>query len=364
MLVLEGGKKCGEKIRISGGGRCNFTNLNAAPENYLSSNPRFCISALKRYTPWDFIGLLEKHGVDWHEKAQGQLFCDDSAQQIVELLLDECRAAGARIERQRPVTRVQRSENGFLVQAGGETYAARALVVATGGKSIPKMGATGLAFTIAKQFGLNVIEPRAGLVPFTFHPADLEPLKPLAGISVEAEARCASAHYADALLFTHRGVSGPVILQLSSHWTPGEAIEINLLPGVDLAAQLIAAKRDAPKQTLGGFLTQHLPKRVARHLAAPFGVDARLADQPDKRLRELAQSIQAWRIVPSGTEGYRTAEVTVGGVDVDAIDSRSMMCREIDGLYFIGEALDVTGELGGYNFQWAWASGHAAGMDL
>ena len=359
VLMLERNPKVAQKVRISGGGRANFTNLHAAPANFLSDNPHFCVSALKRYTQRDFIALVEKHGIAYHEKTLGQLFCDDSAQQIIDLLLDEAR--GADIRTAVNVTAVARDGDRFRVNTDKGTFTGAALVIATGGPSIPKMGASRFAYEIAKQFGLRVVTPRPGLVPLTFDAAMLARLEGLSGVSVEATAALGKVRFAEALLFTHRGLSGPVVLQISSYWRPGQAILFDLLPGTDLFQMLKEWKRTQPKKEVPTALAQVLPKSLAQRLCEWTGCLGRLADQPDKRLRSLGDQVNAWAVTPAGTEGERTAEVTVGGIDTRDLSSKTLEARDVPGLYFIGEAVDVTGHLGGFNFQWAWASGHACG---
>lgn len=361
-LLLEKAAKPAEKIRISGGGRCNFTNLHCAPANFLSQNPSFCVSALKRFTPRDFLARVEAAGIAWHEKTLGQLFCDDSSQQIIDLLLGDCRAAGVILQTGLEITAVEKRGKRFHVFTNHGPHDCAALVVATGGPSIPKMGATGYAYELARQFGLKVVTPRPALVPFTFDPLVLEKLKPLSGVSTEAVVSCGKVSFREALLFTHRGLSGPAILQISSYWQPGEEIVVDLLPGRDAFAELRAARGDKPKVELHNLLADWLPRRLAVLLCAEAGVDGRLADLSDKKLRVVADLVNRWRLKPGGTEGYRTAEVTAGGVDTDEISSKTFEAKRVAGLYFIGECLDVTGWLGGYNFQWAWSSGHAAGQ--
>ncbi|NKX37694.1 NAD(P)/FAD-dependent oxidoreductase [Rhodobacteraceae bacterium R_SAG4] len=364
-LVVDHAKAPGEKIRISGGGRCNFTNMYAAPENYLSQNPHFCKSAMARYTQWDFIELVTRHGIAWHEKTLGQLFCDDSARQIVTMLVKELRDAGADLWLQTSVVDVSHDSDGFTVRLEREgklvTVTAQNLVLATGGKSIPKMGATGLAYEIATQFGLNVLDTRPGLVPFTF---GADRFNPLAGVSVPARISNAEASFDEALLFTHRGLSGPAVLQISSYWREGEEIAVHLLPEVDLFVALREQRQQSGRKDLTTELARHLPSRLVEDLAADGSLKGRLADQSDAALQALCDRLKDWRLKPTGTEGYRTAEVTLGGIDTDALSSRSMEAKAVPGLYAIGEAVDVTGWLGGYNFQWAWASGHAAGTAI
>ncbi|MGZ3366763.1 MAG: NAD(P)/FAD-dependent oxidoreductase [Caulobacteraceae bacterium] len=368
VLVIDHAKAAGEKIRISGGGRCNFTNLHTAPDRFLSANPSFCISALRRYRPQDVIAWIEGAGIAWHEKTLGQLFCDGSAQQIVDLLLDDMRRAGVQLRLATAIEAVRPAPGGgFEVIAGGAAIRCRALMVATGGKSIPKMGATGLAYDLARQFGVPVVEPRPGLVPLTFETGLLERTAPHAGVSVQARASAGKASFDEALLFTHRGLSGPVILQVSSYWREGQAVTIDLAPGVDILAELKAEKAAHGRQAPATVLARWLPRRLAQWVvdmgvADGQGAKGNLADLNEARLRALAAAVNAWTVKPVGSEGYRTAEVTLGGVDTRALDSRTMMAKAVPGLHFIGEAVDVTGWLGGYNFQWAWASGWCAGQ--
>ena len=360
VLVLDHAAKVGEKIRISGGGRANFTNRHAQPADYLSDNPRFCISALKRYTQHDFIALVEKHAITYHERDHGQLFCDGPAQQIIDMLLDEAR--GVDIRTSINVTRVTKTESLFTVETDHGSFSAESLVIATGGPSIPKMGSSGFGYAIARQFGLRVVEPRPGLVPLTFDAATLALLDGLAGVSLDAMVKCGKVTFTEALLFTHRGLSGPVILQISSYWRAGQQITIDLLPGTDVFEHLKKARDSQPRQEVRTALAQWIPKRLAHKVAEWAGCDGHLAETSDKSLRRLAQHINAWRITPDGSEGNRTAEVTVGGVDTRDLSSKTMQARSVPGLYFIGETVDVTGHLGGFNFQWAWASGHACGQ--
>jgi len=361
VLVLDHAERIGEKIRISGGGRCNFTNLHTTPANFLSANPHFCKSALQGYKPADFIALVEKHGIAWHEKTLGQLFCDVSSRQIVDMLLSECASAGATVQGGTRIAAVGRGPDGFTVSTDRGDYRSRSLVVATGGLSIPKIGATGFGYDIARQFGLTIIEPRPGLVPLTFDQGFLGRLKDLAGVSADAKVSCGQTSFTEALLFTHRGLSGPAILQISSYWKEGEAISIDLAPTLDVLETLKAARRDHAKQELVTVLARLLPRRLAEKVAERAGLSGRIADLSDERLRAAAAAMKEWRIVPQGTEGYRTAEVTLGGVDTDALSSKTMEAKSVPGLFFIGEVVDVTGHLGGFNFQWAWSSGHAAG---
>lgn len=362
VIVLDHAKAPGEKIRISGGGRCNFTNIHAGPKNYLSQNPHFAKSALARYTSRDFLDLVEKHKIAWHEKTLGQLFCDDSAKDIIRMLLTEMQAVGAKLRLQTEITSVEGvATGGFRVATSQGVIEAKSLVVATGGKSIPKMGSTGFAYKLAEQFGLPLVEPRPGLVPLTLDPLQLERLSPLSGVAVPADISHGKTTFREALLFTHRGLSGPSILQISSYWREGDAIRLKLEPEQDIAEKLKAAKKANGRQSAQTALGEILPKRLAQYLVEQSGLTSHLADLSDKALMALAASAQDWQIRPSGSEGYRTAEVTLGGVDTGHLDSRTMQAKAVSGLYFIGEGVDVTGWLGGYNFQWAWASGYAAG---
>jgi predicted Rossmann fold flavoprotein len=362
VILLDHAQSIGEKIRISGGGRCNFTNIHTKPENFLSENPRFCISALRSYTPGDFITLIERHGIAWHEKTLGQLFCDGSATQIVTMLLDECRQANVTLQSGTTIAAIRKSVDGFEITTDTGEIAAHRLVIATGGKSIPKIGATGFGYTIAEQFGLAIVPTRPALVPLTFAGRQLTEMQDLSGVAVDARVRFGKTTFDEALLFTHRGLSGPAILQISSYWRDGQAIGIDMAPGRDVFAILKQAKIDSPRQQLHTALSQIVPKRLAQMLADRIDLaDRNLADLPDKILRNAAAAINDWLVIPAGTEGYRTAEVTAGGVDTRALSSQTMEARDVPGLFFIGEVVDVTGHLGGYNFQWAWASGAAAG---
>ena len=363
VVVLDHAKAPGEKIRISGGGRCNFTNIHAAPKNFLSANPHFCKSALARYTPQDFIGLVDRYGIAWHEKTLGQLFCDESAKDIIRMLLTEMRQACAVMRLGAQIQTVEKTVSGFRIVTADGALDCSSLIVASGGKSIPKMGATGFAYKIAEQFGLPMLETRPALVPLTLDPAQLERLSALAGVAVEAQARSGKTVFEEALLITHRGLSGPAILQISSYWREGGDIRLSLLPDVDIAALLKAARKENGRQALQTALADHLPKRLAQFFSEAAGLSNRpLADLSDKAIDAFCLNIKDWAITPAGSEGYRTAEVTLGGIDTRALDSRTMQARDIPGLYFIGECVDVTGWLGGYNFQWAWASGFSAGQ--
>lgn len=365
VLVLDHAKTPAEKIRISGGGRCNFTNIHTSPANYISSNPHFAKSALARYTPQDFLRLVENHGIAWHEKTLGQLFCDNSAKDIIRMLLAEMQAAGVVMELQQDISSVEKTGDSYRVcLKTGVEVEAPSLVVATGGKSIPKMGATGFAYRLAEQFGLQLVETRPGLVPLTLDPLLLERLAPLSGVSVAAEVKHGKTRFREALLFTHRGLSGPAVLQISSYWREGDSIQLKLEPDLDMLALLKTARRQNGRQAPQTVLGEVLPKRLAQFLTEKAAVTGQLADLSDRMLEALCQSGQAWEVTPAGSEGYRTAEVTIGGIDTNELDSRTMEAKRIAGLYFIGECVDVTGWLGGYNFQWAWASGHVCGEAL
>ena len=367
VLVVDHARDPGEKIRISGGGRCNFTNVNATHtigrERFLSQNPRFALSALSRYTPEMFIDKVKKHGIAFHEKTLGQLFCDGPATQIVAMLTHELRQTGAAIWTGRQVGSIARVGDDFDVVIGDGRVTAASLVVATGGKSIPKMGATGLAYDIARQFGLSVTETRPALVPLMFEPGALEKLKPLAGVSTNAVVSHGKTRFEEALLFTHRGLSGPAILQISSYWREGDAISVDLLPDEDAMEFLRAARKASPKLHIQTILSEKLPKRLAQLIGDIIDQPGMIGDLSDKKLQAAADIVKNWTLKPVGSEGYRTAEVTLGGIDTKGLDAKTMMARAVPGLYFVGEAVDVTGWLGGYNFQWAWASGWAAGQD-
>lgn len=362
VLIVDHAKAPGDKIRISGGGRCNFTNLNAAPQNYISRNPHFCISALRRYTQRHFIALVERYGIAWHEKTLGQLFCDGSAKQIIDLLVTEMKQAGVDLRLQTVVDSIEATADGYTVALSGERVRCASLVVACGGKSIPKMGATGFGYDIARQFGLALTDVRPALVPLTFDDNTLVPLKPLSGISVDAVVSHGKTKFAEAMLFTHRGLSGPSILQISSYWREGDTISVAMLPGVKILDALRAARSRNGRQALQTALSELLPKRLAQLIAENSGIQSHLADISDKQLLGVEKSINEWQIKPAGSEGYRTAEVTLGGVDTDGLDQKTMEAKSVKGLYFIGEVVDVTGWLGGYNFQWAWSSGWVAGQ--
>ncbi|MFU8822756.1 NAD(P)/FAD-dependent oxidoreductase [Yoonia sp.] len=365
VLVVDHARAAGEKIRISGGGRCNFTNLHCAPDNFISQNRHFAKSALGRYTQWDFISLVDAHGIAWHEKTLGQLFCDTSAKDIITMLRAEMDRAGAQLWLQTKVESIRHDGVDFVVslmrQDRAVTVTARNLVMASGGKSIPKMGATGLAYQVAADFGLRVVMPRPGLVPLTF--AD-ERFKPLAGVAAPARVTAGNTSFNEALLFTHRGLSGPAVLQASSYWHEGEAIGIDLIPGTDLLTRLQQHRSNDPRKALTTIMSLYLPGRLVDYLAEGFALTGTMADQSDVRLTAICAALQDWQITPSGSEGYRTAEVTIGGIDTAALSSQTMAAKTCPGLYFIGECVDVTGWLGGFNFQWAWSSGWAAGQAI
>ncbi|AMG60371.2 NAD(P)/FAD-dependent oxidoreductase [Pantoea vagans] len=366
VLLLDNGKKPGRKILMSGGGRCNFTNLYTEPAAYLSHNPHFCKSALARYTQWDFIDLVNRHGIAWHEKTLGQLFCDDSAQQIVDLLLAECDKGNVTLRLRSEVLSVARDESGYTLQLNGSTVQAEKLVIASGGLSMPGLGASPFGYKIAEQFGLSVFPTRAALVPFTLHKPLLEQLQTLSGVALETTIDAQDGtRFKEAMLFTHRGLSGPAVLQISSYWQPGEFVTIDLSPATPLEAFLTAQREAHPNLSLKNSLAKILPKRLVEVLQALKVVpDLTLKQLNSKQQTELAQTLHAWRIQPNGTEGYRTAEVTLGGVDTTQLSSKTMEARAVPGLYFIGEVADVTGWLGGYNFQWAWSSAWACAQAL
>ncbi len=362
VTVLEGSNKVGKKILMSGGGRCNFTNLHTTAENFISSNPHFCKSALSRLTQWDFIELVEKHAIPYHEKTLGQLFCDRSSKDIVAMLLAECDATGVKVLTHCEDARVA---EGFTVACSQGSFTGDSLVIATGGLSIPKMGASDFGYRVARQFGHTVHETRAGLVPFTFTGELHESFAHLTGVSCAAAVEAGGVTFSEDILFTHRGLSGPAALQASSYWTPGRSISIDFAPATDLASRFVAAKAAQPASLIRTVLSETLPRALVLELQSalwPDHADTPLAALRDSVLRNIAGSIHAWCIKPAATEGYRTAEVTLGGVSTDELSSQSMESRRIPGLFFVGEVVDVTGHLGGHNFQWAWSSGHAAGQ--
>ena len=364
VLVLDSSNKVGKKILMSGGGRCNFTNLHIEPENYISSNPHFMKSALNSYTQWDFISLVEKHGIAYHEKTLGQLFCDESSKQILEMLLAECDAAGVKIQTHCQIQSVDKNSVRFVVETSLGDFTCNSLVVATGGLSIPTMGSSGFGYELAEQFGLDVLERSAALVPFTFSDHLKAVCERLAGLSVDVVMSTGGTSFREGLLFTHRGLSGPVSLQISSYWSPGESIVINLMPDRDAGVHLLDAKTSQGKSLVRSVLSKMLPKTLVAELEKLLWLayeQTPLAEIPDAVLRQIGERLSAWTLKPSGTEGYRTAEVTLRGVDTKHLSSKTMECMDHRGLYFIGEVVDVTGHLGGYNFQWAWSSGYAAG---
>ena len=363
VVVLEGSNRIGKKILMSGGGRCNFTNLYCEPSRFISANPRFCISALSRYTQWDFIALVDKHEIPYHEKTEGQLFCDRSSKDIVAMLQSECDEAGIEIVTECDINAVE-FHDGYVVSTAEGQFAAESLVIATGGLSIPKMGATDFGYRLARQFGLEVIATHAGLVPFNFTGEIHDMTTRLSGVSANATVTCRDTSFAGDILFTHRGLSGPAILQLSSYWSPGDEISIDLLPDFDASKALIAAKREKQASLLRTMLAELLPKALVQELQAlfwPGSADKPLVEISDDELRNIGHQLRHWGLKPASTEGYRTAEVTLGGVDTAELSSRTMESKKQSGLYFIGEVVDVTGHLGGFNFQWAWSSAHAAG---
>jgi hypothetical protein len=369
VMVIDHNSSPGEKIRISGGGRCNFTNLECRPERFISNNPHFARSALSRYTQHDFVKLVERHGIAYHEKTLGQLFCDDSAMQIIRMLLDDMAAAGAQLRLETSVAEIRKLETGYeveLEQAGRrETVSVLNLVLACGGKSIPKMGATGFGYRVAEQFGLSVTETRAGLVPLVFGDDLKARLSPLSGLAADAVVSCGKTKFEEAVLFTHRGLSGPAILQISSYWREKEPISVDLLPGGEADTVIAGLRQREGRRQVQVALSEVVPKRLADLVADEAGVArTNMADLSKKQLAALSGALKQWQLWPVGTEGYRTAEVTVGGVDTDGLDQKTMQARKVPGLYFIGEVVDVTGWLGGYNFQWAWSSGWVAGKAI
>ncbi|MCK2183624.1 NAD(P)/FAD-dependent oxidoreductase [Halomonas getboli] len=364
VLVIDHANKAGKKILMSGGGRCNFTNLDTSPANFFSNNPHFCISALKRYRPEHFVELVERHGLEHVEKAPGQLFCADSAKDLLAVLLTECDWAGVEIRLKTSVDALERQGEGMRIETSVGRIDAGAVVVATGGLSIPTLGATGFGYEIARRFGLEVTDTRAALVPFTLTSAWKERTAALSGLSTEVVARCRDGEYREPMLFTHRGLSGPALLQASSHWHPGDELAIDLLPGEPAFEALAAARRESPKRRLSTWLGERLPRRLAQALVEWHGGDGPMAERSNADLEAWAARLNDWRIKPAGTEGWRTAEVTMGGVDTRSLSSKTFEVNGLPQLRFIGEVLDVTGQLGGYNFQWAWASGVACGQSL
>lgn len=367
--LLDHAAKLAEKIRISGGGRCNFTNIYTSPENFLSGNPHFCKSALKQFTQHDFVAMVARHDIAYHEKTLGQLFCDNRSQDIIDMLISEAAEVGVAPELQTTIGQIEKSGSGFHVwieDAHGESkmLSCASLVIATGGLSIPKIGATKFGYDVARQFGLNIVETRAALVPLTFQTEILDRCKALSGVSVDSVVRCRKKDFSEAMLFTHRGLSGPSILQISSYWREGMTIEIDMAPHVDVAAALQQAKVHGGKHNVDKVLAEFLPKRLAQDLCAAHGASGHISEIANERLVALARAVNHWELMPAGSEGYRTAEVTLGGVDTHDLSSKTMQARNVPGLFFIGEVVDVTGHLGGYNFQWAWSSGFAAGNNV
>jgi len=363
VLIIDHAQKAGEKIRISGGGRCNFTNIHCRPDNFISQNPHFAKSALSRYSPYDFIDLVKRYNIDFHEKTKGQLFCDGRSQQIIDMLLAECEKAGNEIRLSTKVLDISKFESGFVVTTNHQSLNADKVVIACGGPSIPKKGASGFGYKIAEKFGLEVVTPVPALVPLTFTDGLKAPLKALSGVSADSRVLHEKASFDEALLFTHRGLSGPAILQISSYWEPGDAITINLAPSIDILEALKTARLDSPRQSPKVWLSQYMPARLSEFIASNIK-QLRLADMNDMALTNLALMVNEWRVKPAGSEGFRTAEVTKGGVDTNGLSSKTMEAAKVSALYFIGEVVDVTGHLGGHNFQWAWASGVACGQAI
>lgn len=364
VLVIDHANKAGKKILMSGGGRCNFTNMYTEPDNFLSNNPHFCKSALARYTQWDFIEMVQRHQITYHEKKLGQLFCDNKASDILQMLLDECAATGATIQLSTPVASIKATDHGFTLRCNQQTLSCKSLVIASGGLSIPTLGATGYGYQVAEQFGHTILPTRAGLVPFTITDPQLKELcTALSGTSIDdCVVQCNSQIFKEDLLFTHRGLSGPVILQISSYWQSGDTIEIDLLSDSDASAWLLQQQAQHPNLELKTVLSECFTRKMAQLLCEHWFTNTPLKQYNTKQLTEIGERLNNWQLTPSGTEGYRTAEVTLGGVDTQEVSSKTMQSQKQDNLYFIGEVLDVSGHLGGFNFQWAWASGHAAGI--
>jgi len=362
VLLVDHAKKIGEKIRISGGGRCNFTNINTQPSKFISKNPKFTISALKQYTQNNFIDLIKKHNIKFHEKKLGQLFCDESAQQVIDMLLTECEMANVIVKNETIITNVGKIDDQYFINVGTDKFFSESLIIATGGLSIPKIGASDFGYEIAKKFNLNIIETLPALVPLTFNEKILAMCKELSGLSVEAIISFNKVFFEEGMLFTHRGLSGPSVLQISSYWKLGENIKINLSPKLDVFKRLEGEKKSNPKQDINNIITEMLPKRLAYMICKENNISGNISELSNKLLKQLSNSINTWTINPTGSEGYRTAEVTLGGVDTTEISSKTMMSLKNPGLFFTGEVLDVTGHLGGYNFQWAWSSGFVAGQ--
>tara|TARA_B100000768_G_scaffold181010_1_gene202540 strand:- start:156 stop:1337 length:1182 start_codon:yes stop_codon:yes gene_type:complete len=362
VLLVDHAKKIGEKIRISGGGRCNFTNIHTHPSKFISNNPKFVISALNQYTQNDFINLIKKHNIKFHEKKLGQLFCDQSAQQIVDMLLLECQRAQVTLMKEIIITKVDKEDNQYFITIGNDKYSSNSLIIATGGLSVPKIGASKFGYEVAQKFNLKVVETLPALVPLTFSEKILTICKELTGLSVEAIVSLKKTFFEEGMLFTHRGLSGPSILQISSYWKLGDDIRINLSPKLDIVKFLSERKNTNPKHDINVIISEILPKRLANIICNENNVNGNICELSNKLLNQLSGSINSWAINPTGSEGYRTAEVTLGGIDTDEISSKTMMSKKYPGLFFIGEVVDVTGHLGGYNFQWAWSSGYVAGQ--
>ena len=362
VTVLDHANKAGKKILMSGGGRCNFTNMEISPENYISQNPHFCKSALSRYTQWDFIAMVDSHHIPWHERDEGKLFCKESARDILDMLLGECHKSGVDIQLDCKIQSVNKDAQGFIVETSGGNYKTGSLVVASGGLSIPKMCATPFGYRLAEQFGHTIVPTRAGLVPFTLQPQDKDRFAALSGVSVDSIISNSRISFKGNMLFTHRGLSGPAILQISSYWRSGETIRINLWPDEDLAEHLKQAQKHRPNTRLKTVLAERLPKRLLAALFDQNELDRPLQELSQAAMQTIGDRLQQWELLPAGTEGYRTAEVTIGGVNTDELSSKTMESKKQSGLYFIGEVVDVTGWLGGYNFQWAWSSGWCAGQ--
>jgi len=363
VLVVDHANKAGKKILMSGGGRCNFTNYDVSSENYKSSNPHFCKSALSRFTQWDFIDMVCRHNIPYHERDHGQLFCNDSAKDILNMLLEECKNVSVNVQLKTSVEKIeQRADNHFVVKTNNETIECHSLVIASGGLSIPKMCATPFGYRVAEQFAINIIPTSAGLVPFTLQPKDKDRFVELSGIAIDSLVSNSQISFRENILFTHRGLSGPAILQISSYWKPGEEIKVNLLPDHDLSSDLMDLNKNHTKKKLKTFLVQLLPKRVVETLVNQELLELSIVDISHKQIEIVANNLHKWIIKPNGTEGYRTAEVTLGGIDCNQISSKTMEANDVKGLFFVGEVLDVTGWLGGYNFQWAWSSGWCAGQ--
>jgi predicted Rossmann fold flavoprotein len=362
VLLVDHAKKIGEKIRISGGGRCNFTNIHTQPSKFISNNPKFVISALKQYTQNDFINLIKKHNIKFHEKKLGQLFCDQSAQQIIDMLLLECQAANVILMKETIITEVDKQDNQYFIIVDNDKYFCNSLIIATGGLSVPKIGASKFGYDIAKKFNMDIVEVSPALVPLTFNKKILAICKELSGLSLEAVVFFNKIFFQEGMLFTHRGLSGPSILQISSYWKLGDNIKINLSPQLDIFKFLENEKKSNPKQDINNIIAEILPKRLSSIICKENNANGNISELSNKLLKQLSDSINAWVINPTGSEGYRTAEVTLGGVNTNEISSKTMMSKKNPGLFFIGEVVDVTGHLGGYNFQWAWSSGYVAGQ--